>query len=302
MRSALVTLLLAVVLCALVVWVRPVAAPPAPDTAAGQTLYAKDCALCHGDTGRGDGASAAAFATKPADFTDGRLLNPLPDEFLFSVIKHGGPAEGLSPGMPPFAGHLSEAQIRQVMAHVRSLARPAFRPGDAGPPVTRPITPTQPIFFNHVVHAGSYGIPCQYCHADARRSDYAGLPSVDRCMGCHKIIGAQDNPEIGRIHGYASRGEAIPWVRVFKVPEFTYFPHKPHIRAELACQTCHGPVERMRVVGTDRGPNLVNDLQRAIGLNPPPPVLSMGWCLECHRSENATRGRHAPLDCVTCHH
>ena len=85
-------------------------------------------------------------------------------------------------------------------------------------------------------------------------------------MGCHKIIGAQDNPEIGKIHGYSQRGEPIPWVRVFKLPEFTHFPHKPHIRAELACQTCHGPIERMRVVGAQTGPRLVNDLAILVGM------------------------------------
>lgn len=75
-----------------------------------------------------------------------------------------------------------------------------------------------------MIHAGKYTIACQYCHADARRSEYAGLPSVERCMGYHKIIGAQDNPEIGKLHEYWRRGQAIPWVRVFKVPEFTLLP------------------------------------------------------------------------------
>src|ERR1051326_2976349 len=74
---------------------------------------------------------------------------------------------------------------------------------------------TQPINFPHNVHVETYKIDCQYCHADARRSEYAGLPSVSRCMGCHTIIGAQDNPEIQKIHAYAARREAIPWVRVF---------------------------------------------------------------------------------------
>ena len=30
---------------------------------------------------------------------------------------------------------------------------------------------------------------------------------------------------------YAARNEPIPWVRVWKMPEFTYFPHKAHVRA-----------------------------------------------------------------------
>src|SRR2546428_13395687 len=103
-------------------------------------------------------------------------------------------------------------------------------------------------------------MPCQYCHADARRAEYAGRPSVERCVGCDKTIGVADNPEIGKIHEYARRGEPIPWVRVFKVPEFSYFPHKAHVRAGVACQSCHGPIERMPVVGGDTGPSLANDL------------------------------------------
>jgi hypothetical protein len=228
-------------------------------------------------------------------------MNPLPDEFLVNVIRHGGPAEGLAPTMPSFDRFLNDAQLTDVVAYVRSLAQPPWRPEHVAPLVQVEGAPRQPVFFSHVIHAGSYGIACQYCHADARRSEYAGLPSVTRCLGCHKIIGAQDNPEIGKIHAYAGRGEAIPWVRVFKVPEFTHFPHKPHVRADLACQTCHGPVERMRVVGASTGPRLRNDLQRLVGLRTSPPPLSMGWCVDCHRAENA-KGKKAPLDCVTCHH
>ena len=272
----------------------------ARDRELGKALYDRQCATCHGAGGRGDGPSAGGFATKPADLADGRLMNPLPDEFLVSVIRRGGPAEGLAPTMPPFEKFLSAAQTAQVVAYVRSLASPPFQA--APPPLVRvPGAPKQPIFFNHVIHAGSFRIECQYCHADARRSEYAGLPSVTRCLGCHTIIGAQDNPEVKKIHAYASRREAIPWVRVFKVPEFTYFPHKSHVRAGVTCQRCHGPIERMRVVGAETGRELGNDLKRLIGLRPPPPPLTMGWCIDCHRAENR-KGAKAPLDCVTCHH
>ncbi len=159
----------------------------------------------------------------------------------------------------------------------------------------------QPITFPHNVHVQTHKIDCQYCHADARRSEYAGLPSVARCMGCHKITAA-DKPEIKKLAGYAARSEPIPWMRIYKVPEFTYFPHKAHLRAGLSCQTCHGPVETMTTVGARTGPRLANDLLNLVGLRPAPPPLTMGWCIECHRRENAARGMHAPLDCVTCHH
>jgi len=160
---------------------------------------------------------------------------------------------------------------------------------------------TQPINFPHNVHVQTYKMDCQYCHADARRSEYAGLPSVTRCMGCHKITAA-DKPEIRKLAEYATKGEPVPWVRIFKVPEFTYFPHKAHIRANVRCQTCHGPVETMTTVGASTGPRLVNDLLSLTGMKPAPPPLTMGWCIDCHRDQNATRGMKAPLDCVTCHH
>ena len=295
---------LAVVLVAAVVWSGASLTSAANrDVETGKQFYGTHCAGCHGETGRGDGPSAAAFATKPFNLSDGRLINTLPDEFLIEVVRDGGPAHGLAPTMPPFNRTLSETQIRQVIAYVRTLAQPPFDPQQAKPLVRPAVAPRQPVYFNHVIHANSFKLECQYCHADARRSEYAGLPSVDRCMGCHKIIGAQDNPEIQKIHGYAGRAEPIPWVRVFKIPEFTYFPHKPHVRAGVACQACHGPIERMPVVGVDSsGPRLGDDLLRIAGLRPPPPPLSMGWCIDCHRQENVRRGTRAPLDCIACHH
>jgi mono/diheme cytochrome c family protein len=279
-----------------------VTTPPARSVVTGRQLYVTHCAVCHGDGGRGDGPSAASFASKPSDLTDGRLMNGLPDAFIVNIVLRGGPAEGLSPAMPPFGAYLGETQAQDIANYLRSIATPAFRPEAARALVEVAGAPRQPIFFSHLIHAGSFKIDCQYCHADARRSEYAGLPSVERCLGCHKVIGAQDNPEIAKIAKFAASGEPIPWVRVFKVPEFTHFPHKPHVRAGLACQGCHGPIEQMRVVGARTGPRLLNDLAHLVGLKPAPPPLSMGWCVDCHRTQNATRNTQAPLDCVACHH
>jgi hypothetical protein len=159
---------------------------------------------------------------------------------------------------------------------------------------------TQPIAFPHNTHVQTYKMDCQYCHTEARRSEYAGIPSVERCIGCHKITAA-DKPEIKKLTEYFTRKEPIPWVRVYKMPEFTYFPHKSHVRAGVTCQTCHGPVETMTTVGANTGPQLVNDLLNVAGFRTAAPPLSMGWCIECHREQNA-RGAKAPLDCVTCHH
>jgi len=161
--------------------------------------------------------------------------------------------------------------------------------------------PGQPIAFNHQVHSDQYKIDCQYCHADARRSEYAGIPSVSRCMGCHKITAA-DRPEVQKLAGFFNTNKPIPWVRIFKVPEYVYFPHKAHVRANVKCQTCHGPIEKMAVVEARTGQNLANDLLNLVGLARSSTPLTMGWCVECHTTMNAKEKTKAPLECVTCHH
>ncbi len=164
-----------------------------------------------------------------------------------------------------------------------------------GGPEARAARPAQPIAFSHALHAGQYKIDCQYCHSEARRSEYAGIPSVTRCMGCHKITAA-DKPEIKKLAEYLAKQEPIPWQRIYKVPEYVYFAHKPHIRAGVTCQTCHGPVETMSVVEAKTGQNLANDLLNLVGLARRSAPLTMGWCVECHTENKAS------LECTTCHH
>lgn len=161
--------------------------------------------------------------------------------------------------------------------------------------------PLQPIAFSHQIHAGQFKLDCQYCHADARRSDYAGLPSVSRCMGCHRITAA-DRPEIQKLAAFFNRSEPIPWVRLYKVPEYVYFPHKPHLRAKVTCQGCHGKVEEMTALTAGTGQSLANDLLNLVGLAGAPPPLTMGWCVECHTRTNARERTKAPLECAACHH
>jgi mono/diheme cytochrome c family protein len=48
-------------------------------------------------------------------------IEQLPDQYLRHVILNGGESVGKSAYMPSFAGTLSEQQIADVIAHVRSL-------------------------------------------------------------------------------------------------------------------------------------------------------------------------------------
>jgi mono/diheme cytochrome c family protein len=292
----------------------------------GKAVFQQYCVTCHGAEGKGDGVSANGLPIKPQNLTEGRILNPLPDRFLFAVISHGGSAVGLSPLMPAFKPYLSDRQINELIMFVRTLAEPAFDARDVLPIPLEREGPVQPIFFSHVIHAGSMQIPCQYCHANARRGFSAGVPSVERCMGCHKIVANQGNPQVDKLKQYWERQEPIPWVRVFKLPEFSIFPHKQHVDAGLQCQTCHGRIDAMEQVAAVTGQSIVNDLQNLAGIPAAPPKLTMGWCVECHRTANEkgvaavqnvaelprpsvvvpagteNKPKNAPLESFTCHH
>src|SRR3990170_1145867 len=157
----------------------------------GKQLYAQYCASCHGDAGKGDGPGGANLAVKPQDLSVGAVMNPLPDQFLHRIIADGPQSVGLSELMPPFRPQLGDRQISEIIEHIRTLAQPAYDPTKVLPVTATREGPVQPIFFSHVIHTGSYQIACQYCHAGARRSSNAGIPSVEKCMGCHKIVAAQ---------------------------------------------------------------------------------------------------------------
>ena len=292
----------------------------------GQHMFVQYCASCHGESGKGDGPGGANLSIKPQDLTVGEVMNPLTNEFLHRAISDGPQSVGLSSLMPPFKPQLGDRQIDEIIRYIRTMAQPPYDPAKVLPIATKREGPVQPIFFSHVIHTGSYQMACQYCHANARRSSDAGIPSVEKCMGCHKIVAAQGNEQVQKLHGFWEKQQPVPWIRVFRIPEYAQFPHKNHIQAGLVCQTCHGRIEAMEQVHAKTGQNIVNDLGNLAAMPVPGPKLTMGWCVECHRTVNEkgvqavqptpdawgaaprpagaddTKRRNAPLECVACHH
>ena len=177
--------------------------------------------------------------------------------------------------------------------------------------------PRQPIAYSHRLHAGELNIDCRYCHYGSEYSRHAGIPSASVCMNCHKAVTAGldailteralaeaegrepvqiVSPALRELYDAVGLGEdllptgapgtPIEWVRVHNLPDFVYFDHRVHVARGVACETCHGPVqsmERMRQFSD----------------------LSMGWCVECHRSNpavaNGPPAEHTSTDCGTCH-
>ncbi len=135
--------------------------------------------------------------------------------------------------------------------------------------------PPQPIPFSHKVHAGENRIGCTACHVYAERGPVAGIPSMQRCHGCHKFVSRGKPPVEAFLAAYEG-GRIIEWIRVHRLPDHVYFTHERHLATGVRCQECHGAVETMDVV-------------RQVS------PLSMGWCLECHERKRASR------DCLACH-
>lgn len=132
----------------------------------------------------------------------------------------------------------------------------------------------QPVPFSHRLHAAQ-GMQCRDCHGKAQIQERAGIPQAAQCMVCHVSI-RKDSPHVQRLAELAAKKEPIPWVRVYRVPDFVFFNHSVHVRANVPCQTCHGAISERDV------------LQKEVS-------TSMRTCVECHRS------RKAPLDCSRCH-
>lgn len=103
----------------------PDPAPP-PNASSGQRLYFLRCVTCHGTRGTGSWR-APLFLIQPGNLADSKRMAALPDQYLFDIVKHGGSPLG-KPGMPSFGFHLSDAEIRELVAYVRSLSAPGKSP------------------------------------------------------------------------------------------------------------------------------------------------------------------------------
>lgn len=124
--------------------------------------------------------------------------------------------------------------------------------------------PEQPVPFSHKLHAGELQVHCQYCHGGAEVSAHSPVPTTQTCMNCHTVVRAE-SAKLKVVRESFESGQPIEWTRIHKVPDYVHFNHSRHIRAQIDCKSCHGPIDQMGVVSQYKS-------------------LSMGWCLDCHRN------------------
>lgn len=90
------------------------------DIKAGQTIYNNRCAICHGETGKGNGRIANSIkAPTPYNLT----LSILSDDNLKQIITKGGAAVSRSFGMPSWEKELSAAEIESVIDYIKTFRK-----------------------------------------------------------------------------------------------------------------------------------------------------------------------------------
>jgi hypothetical protein len=135
--------------------------------------------------------------------------------------------------------------------------------------------PAQPIPFSHKQHAGTLKLQCKTCHPNPDPGESMTIAPPATCMQCHSSIKAE-SPHIQRLAEAAKSGRAIPWVRVYRIPDYVFFSHRAHLEKQATCQQCHGPVAERDRLYTEAD-------------------LSMGGCMGCHAEKRAS------VDCTFCH-
>ncbi|HEY9139270.1 MAG TPA: c-type cytochrome [Bryobacteraceae bacterium] len=87
------------------------------------------CVRCHDSESTPERVSNHDNLTAQAhSFTDGATLNAMSDADLAAIISHGGAALGKSAEMPPYGNTLTKPEIDALIALLRALADPPYRP------------------------------------------------------------------------------------------------------------------------------------------------------------------------------
>jgi len=94
-------------------------------------------------------------------------------------------------------------------------------------------------------------------------------------MACHQTVRA-GSPTIAKLRQFHESGTSIPWVRVYRLPEFVFFSHAKHLNGGARCADCHGQVEERDVVAKEVSTSMIT-------------------CMNCHAE------RRVRVDCSVCH-
>jgi len=93
----------------------PTASTP-ESIAAGQKIYLKTCAMCHGKTGDADGPAVIELNIHPAKLSDPQLLTQSEGALFWKITTGKKP-------MPAYGKRLSEADRWNLVNYIRTLPK-----------------------------------------------------------------------------------------------------------------------------------------------------------------------------------
>lgn len=83
----------------------------------GGLVYANYCVTCHGVTADGNGRAARLYDPRPANLR----TSDKNDAYIALIVRRGGEALGRSGKMPPWGEELTDEQVSDLVAFVRSV-------------------------------------------------------------------------------------------------------------------------------------------------------------------------------------
>ena len=87
----------------------------------GAALYKRQCVMCHGATGLGDGPAAKNLKGKLPSLTDKAVMSKLTDAQIHEAITAGKKTE--IGNMPALGKRLKPEEITDIVNYVRTLAK-----------------------------------------------------------------------------------------------------------------------------------------------------------------------------------
>jgi cytochrome c oxidase cbb3-type subunit 2 len=142
----------------------------------GARLYARECAVCHGERGRADGVLASRLLVTPRDFTQAVFKvrstpsGSLPtDGDLFQTISRGVHETDMAPYR-----RLSERQRWALVEHLKTLS-PRFSSEEPEPPVQVAPPRTRRATLRKRGEALYVELQCRNCHGPEGRADGPGV-------------------------------------------------------------------------------------------------------------------------------
>lgn len=155
----------------------------AQEAGGGEALYMKWCVECHGETGLGDGPSAAAMLPRPRDFQQARYnvrttgSGELPTDADLQWVLENGLHGTTMPGWP----NLSAAERTEVMEYIKTFS-PFFEDG-APPPVEMSSDPGGGPDAIESGREAYQTLECFKCHGQAGRGDGPSAPTLEDWRG-----------------------------------------------------------------------------------------------------------------------